>query len=222
MNYILNLETATKNCSVALSLNGQIIACVEQADAGYAHAEKLHVYIEDVIRQAGITYADLAAIAISMGPGSYTGLRIGVSAAKGLCYALELPLIAVSTLEVLAQPLIGKVSGKIIPMLDARRMEVYAAHFTADGKMVRAVEAEIVDESTYANLTEPYHLIGDAQEKLQAVFTDANWVFHPEIIYPSARAMAALSTEKFNAHSFEDVAYFEPYYLKEFLVGGKH
>ena len=129
MPYILNIETATKNCSVALAKEGKTILCKEIAEEGYSHAERLHVFIEEVIEEAGITFKDLAAIAVSQGPGSYTGLRIGVSAAKGLCYALDIPLIAVDTLKTLASQ-VKISSGLIIPMIDARRMEVYSAIFT--------------------------------------------------------------------------------------------
>lgn len=221
MSYILNIETATKNCSVALSLNGETVACVETADAGYAHAEKLHVFIEQVLEQAAITYSDLSAVAVSKGPGSYTGLRIGVSAAKGLCFALDIPLIALPTLEVLAKPLVGKVDGVIVPMLDARRMEVYSAHYSSTGELLREVEAEILDKQSYAQSAQTLYLCGDAQEKLAPLFTAPHWQFHSEISYPSARDMGRLSEAKRQANAFEDVAYFEPYYLKEFMVGGK-
>ena len=128
MSYILNIETATKNCSVALAKNGETILCKEIAEEGYSHAERLHVFIDEVCKVSGISFQDLSAIAVSQGPGSYTGLRIGVSAAKGLCYALNIPLISVDTLQVLASK-VTIAEGLIIPMLDARRMEVYSAIF---------------------------------------------------------------------------------------------
>ena len=131
MTYILNLETATKNCSVSISQNGKTILCKEMAEAGYSHAERLHVFIEECLKESNLTFKDLSAIAVSKGPGSYTGLRIGVSAAKGLCFALDLPLIAVDTLQVLASKLTIS-EGVIIPMIDARRMEVYSAIFTCN------------------------------------------------------------------------------------------
>ena len=138
MPYILNIETATKNCSVALAKDGKTILCKEIAEEGYSHAERLHVFIDEIIKEVGITFQELSAIAVSQGPGSYTGLRIGVSAAKGLCFALDIPLIAVDTLQVLASQ--AKVSnGLIIPMLDARRMEVYSAIFTPNFENKRAV-----------------------------------------------------------------------------------
>ena len=123
LEYILNIETATKNCSVSLANGGKTILCKEIAEEGYSHAERLHVFIEEIIKEAGISLNDLSAVAVSQGPGSYTGLRIGVSAAKGLCFALGIPLIAVDTLQVLALQ-VKVTDGLIIPMIDARRMEV--------------------------------------------------------------------------------------------------
>ena len=131
MAYILNIETATKNCSVSIAKNGETLQCIQIAEEGYSHAEKLHVFIEQIITDLKLTFQDLSAIAVSQGPGSYTGLRIGISAAKGLCYALNIPLIAVDTLEVLAAQAKVK-NGLIIPMIDARRMEVYSAIFNAN------------------------------------------------------------------------------------------
>jgi len=157
LSFILNIETATKNCSVSIAKNGETIICREIAEEGYSHAEKLHVYIEEVIAEAGVAIEDLVAVAVSQGPGSYTGLRIGVSAAKGLCFALNIPLIAVDTLQTLASQ--AKVSeGKIIPMLDARRMEVYSEVFTADLKVERTIQAEIITEDSFKGYTETVFL----------------------------------------------------------------
>ena len=128
MNYILNIETATKNCSVALAKEGKTIFCKEIAEEGYSHAERLHVFIEEIIKEAGISLNDLSAVAVSQGPGSYTGLRIGVSAAKGLCFALDIPLISIHTLKAMATA-ISIEEGVKIPLLDARRMEVYTAFY---------------------------------------------------------------------------------------------
>lgn len=217
MTYILNLETATKNCSVSISQNGQTILCKEMAEAGYSHAEKLHVFIEDCIKESNISFKDLSAIAVSQGPGSYTGLRIGVSAAKGLCFALDLPLIAVDTLQVLASKL-SISDGVIIPMIDARRMEVYSAIFNAKYEKVREVQAEILIENSFEQISESIHFVGDCAEKAKTVLTKSNFIFHEEIIYPSANEMSELSYKKFQENNFEDVAYFEPYYLKDFMA----
>jgi len=217
VTYILNLETATKNCSVSISQNGQTILCKEMAEAGYSHAEKLHVFIEECIKESNITFKDLSAIAVSQGPGSYTGLRIGVSAAKGLCFALDLPLIAVDTLQVLASKL-SISEGVIIPMIDARRMEVYSAIFNSKLEKIREVQAEILTENSFKEISETIHFVGDCAEKAKTVLTKSNFIFHEEIIYPSANEMSELSYKKFQENKLEDVAYFEPYYLKDFMV----
>ena len=217
MPYILNIETATKNCSVALAKNGKTMLYKEIAEEGYSHAERLHVFIEEIIKESGITFQEISAIAVSQGPGSYTGLRIGVSAAKGLCFALDIPLIAVDTLQVLASQ--AKVSsGLIIPMLDARRMEVYSAIFTSNFESKRAVQAEIITENSFDDLHETLYFVGDCAEKCKPVLTKDNFIFLEEIKYPSAKEMSFLSFEKYKKNDFVDVAYFEPYYLKDFMM----
>ncbi|MEL1239528.1 tRNA (adenosine(37)-N6)-threonylcarbamoyltransferase complex dimerization subunit type 1 TsaB [Flavobacterium flavipallidum] len=217
MKYILNIETATKKCSVSIANEGKTIVCIEIAEEGYSHAEKLHVFIEESIKEAGISYKDLVAIAVSQGPGSYTGLRIGVSAAKGLCYALGIPLIAVDTLKALAAQ-VQVESGLIIPMLDARRMEVYSAVFSADLELKRAIEAQIISEDSFKEYAETLYFIGDCASKCKEVLSQPNFVFLVDIVYPSAKEMSAFSFEKFLKNDFVDVAYFEPYYLKDFMV----
>ncbi len=217
MSFILNIETATKNCSVSIAKDGQTIVCNELADEGYSHAEKLHVFIEEVIAKAGISAQDLNAVAVSQGPGSYTGLRIGVSAAKGLCYALNIPLIAVDTLQALASQA-GVTDGKIIPMLDARRMEVYSAIFNSDLTVERAIQAEIIDENSFQEYTEKVYFVGDCADKCKSVLTKDNFVFLEDIKYPSAKAMSKISFDKYQKSDTVDVAYFEPYYLKDFMI----
>jgi tRNA threonylcarbamoyladenosine biosynthesis protein TsaB len=217
MIYILNIETSTKNCSVSISEDGKNIAIREMANEGYSHAELLHVFIEKLLEETGLKTNDLNAIAISQGPGSYTGLRIGVSAAKGFCFALDIPLIAVDTLTILASQVHAE-NGLIIPMIDARRMEVYSAIFNSKLEKIRAVEAQIVDENAFSELNETIYVLGDCQEKIKTVLTDKNFVFLEDDIFPSAKEMAALSFEKFKNNDFVDVAYFEPYYLKDFII----
>lgn len=217
MSYILNIETATKNCSVALAKEGKTVLCKEIAEEGYSHAERLHVFIEEIISEAGIQLKDLVAVAVSQGPGSYTGLRIGVSAAKGLCYALNIPLIAVDTLKSLASK-VKIADGLIVPMIDARRMEVYSAVFSASLDKKREVLAEIIDENSFEGLTEKLYFVGDCNEKCKTVLTKDNFVFLDEIKYPSANEMSALSFDKYKISDTVDVAYFEPYYLKDFLI----
>ena len=216
---ILSIETATKQCSVALSEGDKLLACEELAEEQYSHAEKLHDFVRQVIERSGLAFSDLDAIAVSKGPGSYTGLRIGVSAAKGFCYALKIPLIAHGTLEILAQQ-ISPTNGLIIPMIDARRMEVFCATFSHEGVLVKAIEAKVIDETSFSELEGdvPVYFIGDGAMKCATVLTAPNFKFIDAIVYPSAKEMVALSYEKYKAKDFVDVAYFEPYYLKDFVM----
>jgi tRNA threonylcarbamoyladenosine biosynthesis protein TsaB len=220
MSYILNIETATKNCSVAIAKDGVTLLCKELAEQGYSHAEKLHVFIEETLKEAQLSFTDLDAIAVSQGPGSYTGLRIGVSAAKGLCFALDIPLIAIDTLAVLASQ-ISVDKGLIVPMIDARRMEVYSAVFNSNHEKIREVQAEIITEDSFANYTETIHFVGDCAQKCMPVLTRPNFIFDEQIIYPSAKPMGALSFDKYKKNDTVDVAYFEPYYLKDFMITSK-
>jgi tRNA threonylcarbamoyladenosine biosynthesis protein TsaB len=218
MAYILNIDTATTNCSVSVSKNKEIVSLFELNEKGYSHAENLHAFIRQAIEKAGITLAALDAIAISKGPGSYTGLRIGVSAAKGLCFALNKPLISVPTLDVLARK-IEIEEGVIVAMLDARRMEVYSALYDLTYTSIRKTEAQIIDENSFASLLpeNKLHFIGNGAAKCMELITHKNAIFHTELEVPSAREMALLSNAKLQDKAFEDVAYFEPYYLKDFM-----
>lgn len=217
MSYILNIETATKNCSVALAKEGITLICKEIAEEGYSHAERLHVFIEEVIKEAGISFQDLSAVAVSQGPGSYTGLRIGVSAAKGFCFALKIPLIAIDTLQILASQVKIK-DGLIVPMIDARRMEVYSAIYNSKFEKKREVEAEIIDENSFDEIQETIYFVGDCAQKCKEILTKANFIFLENIKYPSAKEMGLLSFKKFKKNETEDLAYFEPYYLKDFMI----
>ncbi|WP_417557966.1 tRNA (adenosine(37)-N6)-threonylcarbamoyltransferase complex dimerization subunit type 1 TsaB [Mesoflavibacter zeaxanthinifaciens] len=218
MAYILNIETATTNCSVSVAKDGKTITLKEDYDNGYSHAEKLHVYIDEVLKEAQIEKQQLDAIAVSKGPGSYTGLRIGVSAAKGLCFALDIPLIAVSTLEALAHQVKAE-NGLIIPMLDARRLEVYSAIFNSDYQEVRAIEAQILDENSFSEYLKEskVYFIGNGVKKTMDLITNENAVFIEEKL-PSANEMSALSFEAYKKSNIQDVAYFEPFYLKDFVA----
>ncbi|MDT8414759.1 MAG: tRNA (adenosine(37)-N6)-threonylcarbamoyltransferase complex dimerization subunit type 1 TsaB [Flavobacteriaceae bacterium] len=217
MSLVLNIETATKNCSVCLAESGNIISYKESASEQYQHGELLHHYIKTCLAEAQCDFSALDAIAISKGPGSYTGLRIGVSAAKGYCFALDIPLISINTLDVLAKshPI---TSGYMVPMLDARRMEVYAKVLDHQGSEMRETRAEILTEDSFA----PYlqkdtvYFLGDGVSKWKTICTHPNAVYL-NMQYPSAKAMCVLSYQKFQAEIFENVAYFEPYYLKEFI-----
>ncbi|WP_457618906.1 tRNA (adenosine(37)-N6)-threonylcarbamoyltransferase complex dimerization subunit type 1 TsaB [Lutibacter sp.] len=218
MAYILNIETATKNCSVSVANNGETITLKELNSGEYSHAEKLHEFIEEVIRKSKIELSDLKAVAVSKGPGSYTGLRIGVSAAKGLCFALEIPLISVDTLKTLALS-VSITEGCVIPLLDARRMEVYSSVFDSKNKKIRGVKAEIITEDSFNDflIKQKVYLVGDGVEKCKGVIVNKNAVFIDDKL-PSANEMAMLSYEKFKKNDIEDIAYFEPFYLKDFVA----
>ena len=217
MVFILSVETATKNCSVSLSKNGKTVSCKEIAEQNFSHAEKLHIFIEEILKENNITLQDLNAIAVSKGPGSYTGLRIGVSSVKGMCYALNIPMIAIDTLTLLAKQIIIE-DGIVIPMIDARRMEVYTAFFDKEYTMQREVRADIIDENSYSEINSNVHLVGDGIAKFKEVLTNNKFIFHDTIIYPSANEMSNLAFEKYKISDFVDVAYFEPYYLKDFVL----
>ncbi|RAV30719.1 tRNA (adenosine(37)-N6)-threonylcarbamoyltransferase complex dimerization subunit type 1 TsaB [Sinomicrobium soli] len=219
MAVILNLETSTTNCSVCLAVDGTSVAIREQDDANYSHSENLHVFIREVLEEAGISPEGVDAFAVSMGPGSYTGLRIGVSAVKGLCYALDKPLLAIPTLQVLASRY-RSVQGVILPLLDARRMEVYSAVYDPELRLLRETRAEIVDETSFALWLERGKVCftGNGAGKCREVIRHPNAVFPEHREVPSASGMVLLSEEKFKTGGFEDVAYFEPYYLKDFVV----
>jgi len=220
MTYILNIETATKNCSVSLAADGRTVALKEISEEQFNHAEKLHIFIEDVLAEAGISLQNLDAVAVSKGPGSYTGLRIGVSSAKGLSYALNIPLIAVDTLQVLAAGL--KIDdGVIVPMIDARRMEVFTQVYSTKSVPLTAAYALIVDESAFRDTEGPVHLLGDGALKCRELLNTDKFKYHEEMVYPSAREMDSLSFKKYRAAEFEDVAYFEPFYLKDFMLTTK-
>lgn len=218
MATILCLETATTNCSVSLVVNGEVKAIREENNQKFSHAEKLHVFIKEVLKEAKIEKKELDAIAVSKGPGSYTGLRIGVSAAKGLCFALDIPLISTLTLEVLAQQ-VDCQDCYIIPLLDARRMEVYSAVFNSEKKQIRETQAEIIDENSFMEFLNERKtvFIGDGAEKFQEICNHKNAVFHNNT-FPSSAQMGTLVEAKYKIGDTENVAYFEPFYLKEFLL----
>ncbi len=218
MGYILNIETATKNCSVSLSKEGETVASKELNNGNYSHAEVLHVFIHELFEKVGINRSNLDAVAVSKGPGSYTGLRIGVSAAKGICFAYNVPLIAINTLTSLAHAVTIE-DGCIVPMLDARRLEVYAAIFDDQYEMLRETEAVIIDENAYQDILEKekVYFLGDGSEKCKPFITHPNAVFL-DGYFPSTKQMAKLSFEAYKNKQFEDVAYFEPFYLKDFIA----
>ncbi|MEB8328780.1 tRNA (adenosine(37)-N6)-threonylcarbamoyltransferase complex dimerization subunit type 1 TsaB [Flavobacteriaceae bacterium KMM 6897] len=222
MALILNLETATTNCSVSLAKDGKVISIKEYDSANYSHAEQLHNFIMEVLKEASFSLQDIAAVAVSKGPGSYTGLRIGVSAAKGLCFALDIPLISIPTLESMVHQLVVAQDHLIIPVLDARRMEVYSAVYDREWKEIRSTEAEIITEDSFKAYKDAIavHIMGSGAEKCIGVLNHPNIIFDTKVV-PSAREMGQMSHKKFEASEFENVAYFEPYYLKDFVLQKK-
>ena len=218
MALILNIETATKNCSVSLAENGQVIVIKELNDGNYSHAEKLHPFIVDILKEAKITPNKIDAIAVSKGPGSYTGLRIGVSAAKGLAFSFDKPLISIETLKSLAHAI--KINeGVIVPMIDARRMEVYSAVYDSNYNQVREIQAQIIDANSFQKELSKgkVYFLGDGSAKCKEVITHKNGIFIDEK-FPSSKEMAELSFIKYKKNDIEDVAYFEPFYLKDFIA----
>ena len=217
MSYILNLETSTKNCSVSIGRNGEIIALRELNNSGYSHAEKLHVFIEDVLQEANLKSSDLTAVCVGKGPGSYTGLRIGVSAAKGLCFALDIPLLAIESLKILATAITVE-EGVVVPMLDARRLEVYSAVFSKENEQIRETQAQIIDENSFQDYLAKgkVYFLGDGAEKCKEIIQHENAIF-VDGKFPSAQEMVPLSYVKQQKSDTEDVAYFEPFYLKDFV-----
>ncbi len=222
MALILNIETATTVCSVSVAQDGKLLAFKEQ-DGDYSHAENLTVFIQEVIKEANIKLSQLDAIAVSKGPGSYTGLRIGVSTAKGLCYSLEKSLIAVNTLEHLSTSISPKEGELICPMIDARRMEVYCAVFDSNGKEIRKTSAEIIDENSFSDILREHKtiFIGDGATKCKDVLSKNQNAIFVDNVFPSAKNMVSLSEQAFSNKQFEDLAYFEPFYLKDFVAGKK-
>lgn len=227
MALILIIETSTEVCSVALINDGKLIDLIESRE-GQNHARLVTVFTQDLLSRNHIKSGELAAVAISRGPGSYTGLRIGVSAAKGICYAAHIPLIAVGTLEAMAKHIalnreqLGIPEAEQIllcPMIDARRMEVYSTLLDKNGKVIKPITAEIIDESFLADELSGQQVVffGNGSEKCQKVITSPNAIFISNI-NASAQHMCELVWQAYINKQFEDVAYFEPYYLKDFVA----
>jgi tRNA threonylcarbamoyladenosine biosynthesis protein TsaB len=228
MAVILLVETATAVCSVALSKDGTLLGIRESVSRN-AHSSSVTVFIDGILSEAGLPLEQIDAVAVSMGPGSYTGLRIGVASAKGLCYALGKPLIAVPTLQAMANGLRGITSGLspeakpelICPLLDARRMEVYSAVYSRELREIRETRAEIIDKNSFEELLLDHVLIlgGEGSEKCRPLLGHLENARFIEGFETSARFMIPLAEQKFISGQFEDPAYFEPYYLKEFVAG---
>ena len=216
MIYLLHLETATKVCSVALSCNGELIALREESTQEYSHSEKLTIFIQEVIKEVGITLQNLHGVSVASGPGSYTGLRIGVSTAKGLCYALDIPLISVDALVSMAKIAQKKYPEQTLcPLIDARRMEVYSGIYSSDLTLLKPISADIMDENSYAEF-EPFIYFGDGAEKLNLIWENRKCLFDVSI-QATATGQIEIAYEKYLSKELENVAYFEPFYLKDFV-----
>jgi tRNA threonylcarbamoyladenosine biosynthesis protein TsaB len=218
---ILAIESSTKNCSVALFKHGTCLVLKEEIGEQFIHSEKLHVFIDEVLKSQNFAAKNLDAITVGAGPGSYTGLRIGLSSAKGLAFALKLPLISANSLEILAHQLLKQEKipkdGILHPMIDARRMEVYTASYNCDLQELSKVEAQIINEDIYQD-AKPRYFFGDGASKFEQVFQNENYVF-PQLYYPSALALGEIAVSKYARKDFEDLAYFEPLYVKNFQAG---
>ena len=226
MSLILCIETGTDICSVGLSRDGELIS-LRESDEGRDHARNVALFVDELLRENDIAAEELSAVAVGMGPGSYTGLRIGVSFAKGLCYGLQITLVAVGSLDSMVQVAREDHEAGIIdvdnwndavlcPMVDARRMEVYTQMFDTQGQPLNEVKAEIVTEESFKEWRGERQLVifGNGAAKCREVLNDATYIN----VTPSARGLAALAHQRFEAGQTEDIAYFEPFYLKDFII----
>ena len=214
---ILYLETSSKNCSVAVSDNEKLLCVCEEVSENYKQSESLHTYVEWALEGAGIALKDIEAVSLGKGPGSYTGFRIGAASAKGFCYGLKVPLIAINSLESMIEPFLGNNYDFIVPLIDARRMEVYTAVYDGNtGKELSETEAKILDETSFEEFRDKKVLfVGDGAKKAKEILNLPDAVFN-ENVYPSAKYLIKKTLEKIGNKEFEDMAYFEPFYLKDF------
>jgi len=219
MGLILSIESSAKNCSVALARSGKVIRFRDFVSDQYSHAEHLHVFIKEVMNAGNATFAQLDAVAVSKGPGSYTGLRIGISGAKGLCMALGIPLISYSVPEILAREIrrLYPNADLIVPMIDARRMEVYTATYDNSLRVISPVRAVVIGEDFFQNFGDGLAVFGgDGAMKAAALSMDGQECLD---LLPSATMGAELAHQKFLRNEVENLSYFEPFYLKEFIAG---
>lgn len=227
MAKILNIETSTSVCSVALSINGEVVT-IQESFTKNSHAELVTLFSQKVVADAGLTFTDLDAVSVSKGPGSYTGLRIGVSTAKGFCFGLEIPLISIGTLAAMAAGMKSKLnnindigSTLFCPMIDARRMEVYTALFSSSLDEVEPTTAKIIDKDSFSNQLSGHKIFfgGDGAAKCKDILAHQPNAVFMEDFHPSATYLSKIAELKFRKNEFEDTAYFEPYYLKDFVAG---
>ncbi|KMQ63999.1 peptidase M22 [Chryseobacterium sp. BLS98] len=214
---ILYLETSSKNCSVAISDDEKLLCLCEEVSENYKQSESLHTYVEWALEGAGITMKDIEAVSLGKGPGSYTGLRIGAASAKGFCYGLKVPLIAVNSLETMIEPFLGQNYDYIVPLIDARRMEVYTAVYDGlTGQELSRTEAKILDETSFQEFKDKKVIfVGDGAKKAKDILDLPDAEFKDDA-YPSSQFLIRKTIEKISREEFEDIAYFEPFYLKDF------
>ncbi|WP_312297528.1 tRNA (adenosine(37)-N6)-threonylcarbamoyltransferase complex dimerization subunit type 1 TsaB [Chryseobacterium sp.] len=214
---ILYLETSSKNCSVAVSDNEKLLCLCEEVSENYKQSESLHTYVEWALEGAGISLKDIEAVSLGKGPGSYTGLRIGAASGKGFCYGLNVPFIAVNSLESMIEPFLGSNYDLIVPLIDARRMEVYTAVYDGNkGEELSGTEAKILDEASFEEFRDKKIIfVGDGAKKAKDILQLPDAVFKDDV-YPSAQYLIKKTLEKIEKKEFEDTAYFEPFYLKDF------
>ncbi|AZA81365.1 tRNA (adenosine(37)-N6)-threonylcarbamoyltransferase complex dimerization subunit type 1 TsaB [Chryseobacterium lactis] len=214
---ILYLETSSKNCSVAVSDDDKLLCLCEEVSENYKQSESLHTYVEWALEGAGISLKEIEAVSLGKGPGSYTGLRIGAASAKGFCYGLKVPLVAVNSLESMIEPFLGHNYDFIIPLVDARRMEVYTAVYDGKtGKELAKTEAKILDENSFEEFRDKKVLfVGDGAKKTKDIVNLPDAEFKDDV-YPSAQYLIRPSLDKLKNNKVEDIAYFEPFYLKDF------
>lgn len=214
---ILYLETSSKNCSVAISDDEKLLCVAEEVSENYKQSESLHSFVEWALEGAELSIKDIDAVCLGKGPGSYTGLRIGAASAKGFCYGLTIPLVAVNSLESMKEPFLGQNYDLIIPLVDARRMEVYTAVYDGiSGNELSPTEAKVLDETSFQEFKDKKILfVGDGAKKAKEIVQVPDAEFN-EDVYPSAQYLVKKTLEKIRNTDFEDIAYFEPFYLKEF------
>ena len=223
MALIVNIETATKVCSVSLSKDSELIS-IRESIIENSHSSQITVFVEEVLQESGISINNIDAFSVSKGPGSYTGLRIGVSTAKGFCFALDKPLISVGTLDSMTNGLLNlnlfEESFLFCPMIDARRMEVYCAIFNHNSKMIKSVSAEVIDNQSFSEFLTSYKIVffGDGADKCKQILNSENAVFYDDF-NTSSKYMISLSEENYQKNIFEDIVTYEPYYLKDFIAG---
>lgn len=227
MAKILNIETSTSVCSVVLSIDGEVVT-IRESHTKNSHSELITLFSQKAVTDAGLKFTDLDAVSVSKGPGSYTGLRIGVSTAKGFCYGLEIPLISVGTLTAMALGMKNNLDYDnglnnvlFCPMIDARRMEVYTALFSSSLDVVEQTSAKIIDKDSFSDYLSTYQLIfaGDGASKCKEVLVHRPNAVFVDDFHPSAKYLCGIAEQKFQEKEFENTAYFEPYYLKNFVAG---